>query len=176
MFQWKIILAVVVGITLLTGASLMTWTPIARAHGESAITVTPDTVAPGGKITVKGADMGAEEEFKITLEGLNYQTELGDATADDQEEFTLEFTIPADAPEGVYQIKATGEDGDVVTTELTITPTKAAAEAQSTPAVEVMPSAAEHVLARSRTPFDVIGLFALVIVSAGLGVVLARWK
>ena len=176
MYKGKIFLTLLFAIGLLTMLPLAARTPTAFAHGESAITVTPDTVAPGGKITVKGADMGAGEEFKISLEGLNYQAELGDATAGAEEEFTLEFTIPTDSPEGVYQIKATGEDGDVVTTELTITPTKAAAEAQPTPAAEVMPSAAEHELARSRTPFDVIGLFALVIVSAGLGIVLARWK
>lgn len=176
MFQWKIFLAVLVAITIVSGASLTMWAPIAQAHGESVLSVTPDTVAPGGKITVKGVDMGAGEEFNITLEGLNYQAELGDATADAEEEFTLEFTIPTDSPEGVYQLKAVGEDGDTVTTELTITPTKAAAEAEPTPAVEVMPSAAEHELARSRTPIEVIGLGALVIVSAALGLVLLRGK
>lgn len=156
---------------MLSALPLVTW-----AHGESAITVTPDTIAPGGKITVNGEEMGAGEEFKISLEGLNYQAELGDAKANDQEEFTLDFTIPADAPEGTYQVKATGEDGDVVTAELTITPTKAAAEAEPTPAVEVMPSAAEHELARSRTPLEIISLFGLVVASVAVGFILLRGK
>ncbi len=176
MFKPKIFFTILFAAALLSALLLGAGAPVAQAHGESVLTVTPDTVAPGGKITVKGVDMGVGEEFKITLEGLNYQTELGDAQADDQEEFTLAFTIPADAPEGVYQIKATGEDGDVVTTELTITPTKAAAEAEPTPAVEVMPSAAEHELARSRTPIEVIGLGALVVLSAAVGLFLVRGK
>ncbi len=173
MLNGRILYALILAL-LLAAAPLLV--PVAQAHGESVLTVTPDTVAPGGKITVKGVDMGAGEEFKITLEGLNYQAELGDATADAKEEFTLEFTIPTDAPEGVYQLKAVGEDGDTVTTELTITPTKAAAEAQPTPAAEVMPSAAEHELARTRTPFEVLGLGALVIMSGVLGLVLLRGK
>lgn len=176
MFKLKIFFTVLFVVALLSALSLVAWAPVVQAHGESAISVTPDTIAPGGKISVRGIDMGANEEFKITLEGLSYQAELGDATADAKEEFTLEFTIPADAPEGVYQIKAVGEDGDVVTTELTITPSKAAAEAQPTPAAAVMPSAAEHELARSRTTFEVLGLGALVIVSAALGLVLLRGK
>ncbi len=175
MFNGRILYALTLAL-LLSVASLLAQMPIAQAHGESVLTVTPDTIAPGGKITVKGMDMGAGEEFKITLEGLIYQAELGDATADAEEGFTLEFTIPTDAPEGVYQLKAVGEDGDTVTTELTITPTKAAAKAQPTPAAEVMPSAAEHELARSRTPFEVLGLGALIIVSTALGLVLLRGK
>lgn len=173
MFNGRILYALTLAL-LLSAASLVAQMPIAQAHGESVLTVTPDTVAPGGKITVKGEEMGAGEVFKITLEGLNYQAELGDATADDKEEFSVEFTIPKDAPEGTYQVKAVGEDGDVVTTELTVTPSKAAAEAEPTPATEVMPSAAEHELARSRTPFEVLALGALVIVSAAVGLFLVR--
>lgn len=179
MFKGKIIFILILALTL-SALPLAGWAPVAQAHGESAITVTPDTVAPGGKITVKGVDMGANEEFKIVLEGLNYQAELGDATADDQEEFTVEFTIPADAPESVYQLKAVGEDGDVVTTELTITrpgpASNAPAETSPYTNENQMPSAAEHGLPRSRTPLEVIGLFALVIVTGGLGMVLIRWK
>lgn len=176
MFKWKIFFTILFAMALLSALPLAAWAPVAQAHGESVLTVTPDTIDPGGKITVKGIDMGAGEEFKITLEGLKYQAELGDATADDKEEFTLEFTIPTDAPEGVYQLKATGEDGDVVTTELTITPTKATAEAEPTPAVELMPSAAEHEIERSRTPVEVIGLGAFIVVSVAVGFFLLRGK
>lgn len=176
MFQWKIFFTVLFTMVLLSVLRLAAWAPVAQAHGESVLTVTPDTIDPGGKITVKGIDMGVGEAFKITLEGLKYQAGLGDATADDKEEFTLEFTVPTDVPEGVYQLKAAGEDGDVVTTELTITPTKAAAEAEPTPAVEQMPSAAEHEIARSRTPVEVIGLGAFIVVSAVTGLFLLRGK
>lgn len=92
----------------------------------------------------------------------------------------MEFLIPVDAKEGTYQVKAIGEDGDTVTTELTITRPGPASDApaETSPYTNQnqMPSAAEHGLPRGRTPLDVIGLFALVMVSAGLGIVLVRWK
>ncbi|MCC7165612.1 MAG: hypothetical protein IT331_24155 [Anaerolineae bacterium] len=176
MFKQKKCITVLFAIVVFSALSLIEWIPVTQAHGESAISVTPDTIAPGGKIIIKGVEMGANEEFKITLEGLSYQAELGDAKADDKEEFQLELNIPVDAPEGVYQVIAMGEDGDVVTTELTITPTKAAAEAKPTPAAEVMPSAEEHQLARSRAPLEVIGLMVLVVGSAAVGLFLVRGK
>lgn len=179
MYNRRIILVLILAL-MFSALAFVGLSPIAQAHGESVITVTPDTVAPDGKITVKGEEMGANEEFKITLEGLNYQAELGDAIADDKEVFSVEFTIPKDAPEGIYQVKAAGKDGDVVTAEITITrPGPASnAPAESSPYVtnDQMPSSAEHDLPRGRTPLEIVGLFSLVILGAGVGVMLVRWK
>lgn len=66
MFMGRIISALLLAV-LLSPVLLIAQVPLAQAHGESVLTVTPDTVAPGGKITVKGADMGVGEEFKIKL-------------------------------------------------------------------------------------------------------------
>jgi len=145
----------------------------AFAHGQPEITVAPDTVAPGGKITVTGEKMGANEEFKITLEGLKFKAELGDAKSDADEKFQLQFTIPTGAPEGVYQVKAVGADGDTVTAELTIT-AKAAASAE--PTEQQMPSAEEDKVPRRRDTNENIGLFVVAALSAVVGLILVRWK
>lgn len=152
------------------------WIPTrARAHGEPEITVTPDTVAAGGTITVEGTTMGANEEFKISLEGVKFRTDLGTAQSDANENLTAQYTIPSNAPAGDYQIKALSADGNAATADLTIT---AAANAAPTPAAGEAPepSAVPHEIPRSRTPLEVAGLFGLAIVSAGLGLLLVRVK
>jgi len=189
------------------------WFPAqALAHGQPEITVTPDTVAPGGKITVKGTTMGANEEFKISLEGLKFRADLGAARSDAKENLTTQFTVPSNAPAGNYLVKALSKDGDGATAELTITaalrtatparsaspvatntpaptlrvgqtaaPTLTAAPTETTvptvaPTEEPMPSAEAHQLPRSRTPIEAIGLFATVVLSAGVGLLLVRSK
>ena len=154
--------------TLWIGMSALLVLPArAFAHGQPEIAVTPDTVAAGGKITVNGDSLGANERFKILAEGLNFTAELGEVTTDADEKFEAVFTIPPIAPEGPYEVKAAGEDGHTVSAELTVT-----APASG----DVMPSAAPHELPRSRTPVEVIGLFAAAAVSAGVGLTLVRWK
>lgn len=152
---------------------LLIFVPVsAFAHGEPEITVTPDTVAAGGKITINGESMGANEEFAISLEGVKFRADLGEVKSDAEETFTAQFTIPTNAPEGVYQIKAAGEDGDTVTTELTITASKGASVTESTE--PQMPSAEEDRVPRRRDSTETIGLFALALVSASAGFLLAR--
>lgn len=157
-------------------ALVLVWTLSAArafAHGAPEITVTPDTVAPGGNITVTGDQMGANEEFKITLEGLKFSADLGDAKSDADEKFKVQFTIPAAALEGVYQVKAAGEDGDTVTAELTIT---AKPTSNGEPTEQQMPSAEEDPTPRRRTPNENIGLFVAAALSAVVGLTLVRWK
>jgi len=164
------------------------------AHGTPQISVSPDTVAAGGQVTLSGETMGANEEFTISLEGLKFTAKLGEVKSDDKEAFKVQFTIPANAPEGVYNVKAVGKDGDTVTAELTVTgplktPTPVAGQAPAplpTPQAGVqpapqptegpMPSAAAHEILRSHTPLDVAGLLAAIVVSAGVGLLLIRSK
>lgn len=157
-------------------ALALVWTLSAArafAHGEPVIAVTPDTIAPGGKITITGDKMGANKAFKITLEELKFKAELGDAKSDADEKFQLQFTIPTDAPEGVYQVKAAGADGDTVTAELTIT---ARSTTSTAPTEQQMPSAEEDKTPRRRVPAENIGLFLAAAVSAFVGLTLVRWK
>ncbi len=102
------------------------------AHGEAEITVSPDTVAAGGKITVAGADLDENSDVKLSLEGLTYHVALGTVHMGDNQEFKTEYTIPAEAPEGQYEVKALMEDGDGVSADLTITAPKSAAPVTDT--------------------------------------------
>jgi hypothetical protein len=157
-------------------ALMLLWSPTRiLAHGQPQITVTPDIVAARGTITVKGMTMGANEEFKISLEGMNFRADLGSAQSDADENLTAQFTIPANAPAGDYQVKALSADGDATTADLTVT---AAAGGTLTPPPGEAgePSAASHELPRSRNPLQVVGLFAVVVSSAGVGLLLVRLK
>lgn len=151
------------------------WGPVqVFAHGESELTVVPDTVAPGGTITIKGVAMGKDEEFTLKLEGLKFQATLGEVKSGDDEAFTVQFKVPAEAPEGVYQVRAVGEDGDTVTAELTVTGNPQTAATQ--PGEQLMPSAEEDKVPRRRESTESLGLLAAAVVSAGLGLTLVRWK
>lgn len=160
---------------LVASLALLTLPTIALAHGEPEITVSPDTVAAGGKITIKGEKMGANEEFKVSIQGLKSTAELGDAQSNADETFDVEFAIPADLPEGSYQVKVVGADGDAVAAEVTVTAaskTGGAEDGTDKTNDDAMPSAAEHELTRGRTPGEVGGLFALAAVSAIGGLLL----
>ena len=157
-------------------ALTLLWSPLSvLAHGAPAISVTPNIVAPGGMITVKGTTMGANEDFKISLEGVKYRADFGSASSDANENMTAEFTIPGDAPAGDYQVKALGEDGDAATADLTVT---AAVNVTPTPVagMSAEPSAAPHEIPRGRTPFEVISVIVVALLSAGVGIVLVRFK
>jgi len=112
------------------------------AHGAAEITVTPDTVAAGGQIMVKGTKLDKNADVKISLEGLTYRASLGTAHTDANEAFEQQFTIPADAPEGEYQVKAITEDGDAVSADLTVTPPLKAVGPVPTATSVVRPAAA----------------------------------
>lgn len=147
---------------------------LALAHGEAVITVEPSVVAPGGQITVTGADMEAGEEFTITLENALTVIPLGDATAigeGDEAGFTVTLTIPPEVQPGSYVVRAATEEGESITADLSVV----ALEEQAGGESEAMePSAEPLTLERPRST----GLLAVVIVaaiiSAGVGLWLVR--
>ncbi len=150
---------------------------IALAHGNPVIAVNPAIVAAGGKITVTGTEMEANEVFSITLEGMSGSTRLGDATAvkaENEEDggFVTIFTIPSDITPGSYTLKASPEDGDAATTDLAIT--APSDQASSGPATMQEPSSAPHLLNRSKPTTEEIGIGIVAIASALLGLWLIR--
>jgi methylenetetrahydrofolate reductase (NADPH) len=151
---------------IVADAGLLRKPPFAPGGGE--LTVTRTAIAAGDPITVKGEDVGANEEFTITLEGLQLKATLGKVTSDPQENFQATFAIPATAPTGDYQVKAVGKDA-TLNAELTITASPAPA-----PAVNGMPSAAAEPIARPRPPLVLGGIIGLTIASAIIGLVRAR--
>lgn len=150
---------------------------IALAHGNPVIAVNPAIVAAGGKITVTGTEMEANEVFSITLEGMTGSTRLGDATAvkaENEEDggFATTFTIPSDITSGSYTVKASPEDGDAATTDLTIT--SPSDQASSAPATMQEPSSAPHPLNRSKPPSEEIEIGIVALASVVLGMWLIR--
>lgn len=155
-------------LTLLLAAGVST-VP-ASAHGEATLTVTPEVVMPGGTITVTGEGVEAGESFTITVEGMSFQATLGTVTVGDDEDFHQEFTVPADIPPGIYQVKATSAEGEVLTAELTVEAGPASAEraAPAEPSAELMP------LDRRRSGGELVTVVVGLLVSAGLGLALVR--
>ena len=155
-------------------AALAAWLPAqALAHGAPAISVTPQVCAAGDPITIKGETMGANEDFKLSLEGLTFRADLGTATSDADQNMSITFTVPANVPVGDYQVKALSGDGDVATADLTVI---APASGTASPLSGAMPSAAPHILPHPRTPLETTSVFAVAVVSAALGLVLVRRK
>ncbi len=150
----------------------------ALAHGAPAISVSPQVCAAGSQITVKGETMGANEDFKISLEGLTFRADLGAATSDADENMSVAFTVPTNAPAGDYQVKALSGDGDVATADLTVIAPASNAASPSTASAPpgAMPSAAPHILPHPRTPVETTSAFIVALVSAALGIVLVRRK
>ncbi len=142
----------------------------ALAHGEATLTVSPAVVAPGGTVNVEGEGVETGETFTITLEGTAFQATLGTVTVGDDEEFRQEFTIPAEAPPGIYQVRATSAEGEELTAELTIEAGMDTTE-QATP---LKPSAELMQLDRGKPTGQLVAIVAGLVVSAGLGLALVR--
>ncbi len=142
----------------------------ALAHGEATLTITPNMVAPGGTITVAAEGVEPGEVFTITLVGTDYEAALGTANVGDGDRFEEQFTVPADAPEGFYQVQATSEEGETLTAELTIQ----SSAPTSQPADRPEPSAEPMQLDRRSTPAERIIILSLLGISAILGVAFIR--
>jgi len=164
-----IILAVLAIVPLGVGAAL--------SHGQPTITVQPTVAAAGSQITVAGSDIEAGEEFTITLGGLAGSTTLGQVTATGEGTaggFTATFTIPANVAPGSYTVRAIAPDGDGTTADLTVT--APSDQASVGPAMMQEPSAAPHVIDRSKPIGAVVGIVAIALVSGGLGFWLVRTR
>ncbi|MBI3287037.1 MAG: hypothetical protein HYZ68_03220 [Chloroflexi bacterium] len=158
----------------------------AWAHGEPKITVTPEVVAPGGNLEVRGESLTENGEITISLQGALFVTTLGTATGDAEGDFIINFIIPPETPGGTYLVRALGADGKTASAQITVTeppptPTPEAAATVSvsaTPEAEAHPepSAAEHQIPRSRST----GEWALILLglglSAGVGLFLVRTR
>lgn len=142
----------------------------ALAHGEATLTVSPPVVAPGGTIKVEGEGVEAGEEFTITLEGMAFQARLGTVTVGDDEDFHQDFSVPADAPPGTYQVVATSEEGETLTAELTVESGATGTE----PAAPAEPSAELMQLDRGRSTGQLAAIIIGLLASAGLGLALVR--
>jgi hypothetical protein len=146
---------------------------VVLAHGDPTITVEPAVAAPGGQITIKGADMEDGEVFKITLESASGIFELGQETATqngNEAGFTAAFKLSSDLAPGSYLLRCVAEDGHTATADMTI----ASSGQMNTQTMEA--SAAPLVLDRSKPPMLIGTVLVLALLSAGLGVWLIRLR
>ncbi len=108
--------------------AMVLFSGVGFAHGAE-VQVTPSQAAAGTTITITGTGFEAGKEVTISLESALAQTELGAATADQNESFSLKAMVPASATAGSYTVKATnaaaGGDDDT-TGDLTVTAAPAA--------------------------------------------------
>lgn len=158
----------------LTSLFFLTSLGIAWAHGEPQIRVTPEVVAPGGSIEIRGESLTENGEITIRLQGAIFETMLGTTIGDAEGSFVVTMAIPLEAPGGTYVVRAVGADGKTASAQITVsepppTPTR---EAATTPPVSATPeaegheepSAAEHQIPRSRSTVE----WALILLGAGL--------
>ncbi len=141
------------------------------AHGGAELTLSPAQVPPGGSVTVKGEGVEAGEMFTIHIEGVSYQATLGTVAVGDDGDFHEEFVIPTDTPPGTYQVRATSQEGEVLSTELSVVADPGPVE----PAA-AEPSAEPMQLNRTKSTAQWVVILAGILGSAALGLVLVRTK
>lgn len=137
----------------------------ALANGEASLTVSPTAVAPGETITVSGDGLEAGETFTIVLRGITVERTLGTASVAG-DGFERSFTVPADAPAGTYEVRATSEEGEVLTAELSVQ--GGAERTERTASDELMQ------LDRSRSSVELAVIGVLLLASTAVGVALVR--
>jgi hypothetical protein len=151
---------------LLTGLALnLAELSTIQAHGEATLTISPATVAPGDKVTVKADGVEAGETFTISLEGAQFKTTLGTVTASG-DTFEQILTVPANAIPDSYQVRAVAGDGDTLSTELMIAQ---GVEQEQAPAESTEPTDELMQLRRTKPAGTWIAVSIVVLMSAGLG-------
>jgi hypothetical protein len=106
-------LAAVLALALAPGA--------VAAHGGAArLIVEPVRLNPGGVVTIRGDDLGAEAEFAVFLTGPPGRIDLAPVVTDGEGHFELVVRVPADAPAGAYDVEAVDPTGWGLSMALTL--------------------------------------------------------
>lgn len=133
------------------------------AHGSGAgIEVLPDTITAGGTVTLVGENLEPNDERVLLLIGADVRLELGTVTTDAEGMFSLEVTIPAHLPGGVYEFQAIGDE--TLTVQLNVV----GAAGTSTGGQPGLPDPAP----RERSPLELALWLAVAVASLALGVLL----
>jgi len=152
---------------------------IAAVHPESVLVSSQSAVAAGGYLPLVGAEFSEGGTFSMALLGALSEYTLENVEANDDGEFTIDLSIPANVRPGQYQLVAYAPDGDrAATLDLLITAASSAtAEQGNDEHNESMASGAtaeEMTIHRSTTGvgWGVIGL--VIGLAGGLGLALLR--
>ena len=139
----------------------------ALADGGKGVKVKPLQPKPGDVITVQGDLLGPNSTVEVRVIGPGgVNIDLGEVQANDEGDFTAQFTLPANLAVGTYQVQAKGAES--ATTEITVRGAPAgggdAGDAQT----------AEAPVLRSRPRGESIALVVLFGLLAGLGIFFAQ--
>ena len=95
--------------------------PKVLAHGtEPRLEIDVERLNPGGVIVVRGVDFEFEELISLSLIGQDVEISLGDITVDTEGVFTQIITLPVDLSEGFYNFRATTDDHEILSPQLTV--------------------------------------------------------
>ena len=141
---------------------------VALADGATkSVVVKPLAPMAGDRVTVKGELLGRNSTVEVRVIGAGVNVDLGEVQANDEGDFTAQFTLPSSLPVGTYRVRATGADS--ATTEITVlggTGTTMDMTADTT--------SEEPAALRTRPVGQTAALIAVFGVLAGLGLFLAR--
>ncbi|HEX2576239.1 MAG TPA: LPXTG cell wall anchor domain-containing protein [Aquihabitans sp.] len=175
---------------VLIGAVFLVATFAAPAAAQYVdVVVTPGEVAPGGTVTVSGQGCPPGSTVTVTLVPGDVSgaipsplpagsIEVGTTTADGDGNFTLEFTVPADAEPGTYTV-VTSCDGIVRGETIVVAATDAVPPGTTpggTPGTTPASSGGGGSLPRTGSDVDRIGLIGAGLVAAGGAVALTARK
>ena len=80
------------------------------AHGGAArLAADPDTVRPGGVVTMRGEDLGSDAAVVLVLIGSTGRVSLGTVTADDEGHLATSVQIPLEMPQGIYRLEGSAD-------------------------------------------------------------------
>ena len=121
------------GAGLATVLLLLAATPFAAyGHGEGLeLSVSPDTAAAGGTVTIGGEGFAANTPLEVHLTGPNGDAHFEDVTADNEGAFQDVVRIPGEITPGIYLVRAEGA-GQEASAELTVGAMAGMAEATGT--------------------------------------------
>ncbi|HLF87946.1 MAG TPA: hypothetical protein VI451_03310 [Anaerolineales bacterium] len=116
------------------------------------------------------------EHFTITLEGITGSMPLGEVevsqTEGEEGGFELTLVIPPETQPGFYTIRATSDEGETASADLTVT--EPSEEAIDQPATISEPSGEPHELTRTKAAGQIATVLVLALVSLGAGGWLVR--
>ena len=154
---------------VMAAAAVLTLTltfPVLAHSGGAAedLAVEPAEVSAGSTVVLAATGLEPNSERQISLVGPDVVVPYPGVTTDADGMFSVELTIPAHLPAGIYTFEAIGDE--TMTTDLTVT--AAAGSVVAEPPNE----AAATVMPRSRSGPELGVISVLLVLMAGFGILL----
>ncbi len=160
----RILLTILVALGVPVAVSLTSTSRTALADGAKGVAVQPPTPKAGDVITVKGDLLGPNSTVEVRVVGAGVDIDLGEALADAQGDFSVQFRLPENLKPGTYQVTAKGAES--ATSSITVP--GIGGDATSQGAMGGAPALRERPLGESLLLVAVFGSLA------GAGIFLAR--